>query len=72
MKQLTNKQKKEYVKHGYGSCPNPNCDNKTDFDGSGMEADGDWVSSRVTCNECECVFDDIYTLADVQIIEDGS
>ena len=69
--QLTDIRKKMYVEGGYASCPNPECTNTGDFDSEPYEADDNWVAHRLTCNDCGCVFDDVYVLQDIQIIEDG-
>jgi transposase-like protein len=62
-KELTEKQKKEYVNGGYNNCPYCKSDNIHSYV---FGKDDNWVECRVTCEQCETTWKDIYTLTDIQ------
>jgi transcription elongation factor Elf1 len=61
---MTKKQKKDYIKSGYNKCPG--C-GSTDICGGSVEVDGNIAIQNVSCNECDKIWNDIYTLSDVEI-----
>jgi len=64
-KNLTEKQKKEYLKSGYGKCPK--C-KSSDIEGSSFDVDDKYVTQDLTCNECGFSYRDVYTLSNVEVI----
>jgi len=64
---LTQKQIKEYVKNGYSRCPV--C--KSDLiEGGPIEVDSETAWQKVGCNDCNAVWNDIYTLSSVELLEE--
>jgi hypothetical protein len=59
--------KQQYLQHQGARCFF--C-NSTDIEGGGYDADGDWHTIVVTCNECEATWKDLHTLNDVVEISD--
>ena len=51
----------EYTKSEPNRCPNRKC-NSTDVDGGSIVVEGKTAVQEVSCNECEVVWNDIYTL----------
>jgi len=65
---LTEKEKKDYVDHGYAGCPK--CKDTEHIDATALfESDCNQAWHRYTCTKCGCTFEDIYTLTDVEIVE---
>ena len=66
---LTAKQKQAYLRHKGCQCP---CCGSRDIEGTGEhETDGDWHSEEVQCNSCKAVWNDLYILKDVELVEAG-
>lgn len=55
--------KDKYLKNGYNLCPF--C-NGNDITGGHVEIDGGSAWQRIGCNDCGKMWDDIYTLTDVE------
>jgi len=62
--ELTEEQKKSYIKNDYGRCPVCKSD---DIEGRGSyESDGNWISHEIICNNCDFAWQDIYELTDIE------
>lgn len=62
MKVLTKEQKQKYLESGGAKCPH--CDS-TDIDGGSMQTDSNIAWQNISCNDCEEVWTDIYTLTEI-------
>ena len=62
-RELTQEQKDEYVKNGYGRCPYCKSDG---IEGGFISVDGNEVWQKVTCLDCDKVWNDLYKLYDVE------
>jgi len=60
---LTDAQRKEYVKKGYGNCPYCKSDQ---IEGGSLDFHGKQISQKVMCLDCEKYWHGIYTLTDVE------
>ena len=62
---LTVRQKQIYLRHEGNRCP---LCRSHDIEGTGTRNyDGDWCTNKVECRACGVVWEDIYTLSDLQI-----
>lgn len=50
-------------------CPNKKCQSP-DIDGDSIKVDGGSVWQKVSCNECETVWNDVYTLTSYEVLEE--
>ena len=57
----------EYIESEHGGCPN--CGKNVDVTGGSFEVSDNQAWQEVTCNECGCKFNDVYTLTDVEILK---
>jgi len=55
--------KEKYIKDEYNLCPFCNSD---DVSGGHFNSDGGYVWQRIGCAACNKMWDDIYTLTDVE------
>jgi len=65
-KVLTDKQKKKYIESGYNGCPKCG-DTQELISTSQFESDGNQAWRSFECAACGIIFEDIYTLTDVEI-----
>jgi len=63
---LTKEQKEEYIKSGYAKCPFCKSDQ---IEGGAIDVDGPEAWQKVTCIDCEKVWNDVYKLVDVEEID---
>jgi RNase P subunit RPR2 len=64
-KTLTKKQKEQYLKNGYGTCPK--C-KEYGIEGGMLEVDGKVAWQDLTCLECGFSWRDEYTLSNIEVI----
>lgn len=56
----------EYTKGEANRCPNKKCDS-TDIEGGPIDIEGQTAIQEVSCNECEGVWNDVYTLSSYEV-----
>ena len=61
MKRLTRRQAAAYVKDGWAHCPYCKSEN---IEGGSVDIEGNEAFQEVTCNDCESVWQDVFTLTD--------
>ena len=59
MKPLTVEQQDAYIKNGYARCP---WCHSSEIEGGSADFEGKTVTQRVSCNDCNGEWDDIYVL----------
>ena len=63
----TLKTQEQYLKE-VSKCPNKDC-NSTDIDGGSITVEGRQAWQQVSCNECDTVWNDVYTLTSYEVSE---